>query len=117
MSAPSRGEVWLVDLGYAAKRRPCLILSVLPTLQDRALVTVVPHTTSVRGTRFEVVVTTRFLKAGAFDCQNLGAAPLAKCLHFEGRLLAVCCTIPTLRQLCREELRLSYAAMKLQDTS
>lgn len=24
--SPSRGEVWLVDLGLAAKMRPCLIL-------------------------------------------------------------------------------------------
>ena len=28
MGSPSRGEVWLVDLGYAAKVRPCLVLSV-----------------------------------------------------------------------------------------
>ncbi len=25
---PLRGEVWLVDLGMAAKTRPCLILNV-----------------------------------------------------------------------------------------
>ncbi|WP_241392666.1 type II toxin-antitoxin system PemK/MazF family toxin [Rippkaea orientalis] len=28
-----RGEVWLVDLGYVAKIRPCLIVSI-PTLQQ-----------------------------------------------------------------------------------
>lgn len=28
MSAPERGEVWLVDLGMAAQVRPCLVLSV-----------------------------------------------------------------------------------------
>jgi len=45
MSSPDRGEVWLVDLGYVAKVRPCLVVSI-PTLnQDRALVTLVPHTT------------------------------------------------------------------------
>ncbi len=41
MSSPDRGEVWLVDLGYVAKVRPCLVVSI-PTLnQDRALVTLV----------------------------------------------------------------------------
>ena len=47
-----RGEVWLVDLGYAAKARPCLVFSIAAEDTDRALTTVVPHTTSVRGTRF-----------------------------------------------------------------
>jgi len=28
MADPTRGEVWIVDLGLAAKVRPCLILSV-----------------------------------------------------------------------------------------
>jgi len=67
----NRGEVWLTDLGIAAKVRPCLVLSVRADSQDRALVTLVPHTTSVRGTRFEVTVPKRFLRAGAFDAQGL----------------------------------------------
>jgi mRNA interferase MazF len=67
MSKANRGEVWLVDLGLVAKVRPCLVISI-PTLdQDRALVTLVPHTTSVRGSRFEVDVKVKFLRAGAFD--------------------------------------------------
>jgi mRNA interferase MazF len=28
MSSPERGEVWLVDLGYVAKVRPCLVISI-----------------------------------------------------------------------------------------
>ena len=28
MPSPNRGAVWLVDLGLAAKVRPCLVLSV-----------------------------------------------------------------------------------------
>ena len=36
MARANRGEVWLVDLGYAAKTRPCLVLNI-PTLDaDRA---------------------------------------------------------------------------------
>jgi len=69
--SPDRGEVWLADLGMAAKIRPCLVLSIGPDPQDRALIALVPHTTSVRGTRFEVVVPKAFLKAGAFDAQGL----------------------------------------------
>ncbi len=73
MSSPIRGEVWLVDLGYVAKVRPCLVVSIPTLMQDRALVTLVPHTTSRRGSRFEVDVKVRFLKPGAFDVQNPGA--------------------------------------------
>jgi mRNA interferase MazF len=44
-----------VDLGLAAKIRPALVIIVPPGEKDRALVTVVPHTTSLRGTEFEAV--------------------------------------------------------------
>ena len=33
MAKPKRGEVWLVDMGYAAKVRPALVLSV-PVIGD-----------------------------------------------------------------------------------
>ena len=42
MAKADRGEVWLVDLGYAAKTRPCLVLSIPPLDTDRALTTVIP---------------------------------------------------------------------------
>ncbi|TYQ31131.1 type II toxin-antitoxin system PemK/MazF family toxin [Pseudanabaena sp. UWO310] len=48
MNSPYRGEVWLVDLGYVAKVRPCLVVSIPALDRDRALVTLVPHTTSLR---------------------------------------------------------------------
>jgi mRNA interferase MazF len=47
MPSADRGEVWLADLGMAAKVRPCLVLSVRPDPQDRVLVTLAPHTTSL----------------------------------------------------------------------
>lgn len=78
MNSPNRGEVWLVDLGFAAKIRPCLVLSVPALDEDRPLVTVVPHTTSQRRSRFEIEVKTSFLKKGAFDSQNLVTIPYAK---------------------------------------
>src|SRR5947209_7841856 len=86
MPATQRGEVWLVDLGLAAKVRPCLVLSVPVAEQDRALVTVVAHTTSPRGSRFEVAITTRFLRPGVFDAQNLVTIPRTKLLRKLGVL-------------------------------
>lgn len=73
-----RGEVWIVDLGYVAKVRPCLVMSVPALNSDRALVTVVAHTTSPRGSRFEIVIKTNFLREGVFDAQNLVTIPSVK---------------------------------------
>jgi mRNA interferase MazF len=83
---PERGEVWWVDLGLAAKVRPALVLSVPAADTDRALVTLVPHTTSLRGTRFEVPIETPLLRAGGFDAQSLVTIPHAKLMRTVGRL-------------------------------
>lgn len=61
-------------------------MSIPPGEEDRALVTVVPHTTSVRGSRFEAAVSVNFLKAGAFDTQGVLTIPLAKLSRSLGRL-------------------------------
>ena len=71
MRYPTRGELWLVDLGMTAKVRPCLVMSSQIGDADRALLCLVPHTTSTRQTSFEAVVNAPFLKAGAFDAQGL----------------------------------------------
>ncbi len=86
MSSPQRGEVWIVDLGPVAKIRPALVLSIPLLDADRALVSIIPHTTSTRSTRFEVQSTARFLQSGAFDCQNPQTIPLAKCTRRLGAL-------------------------------
>jgi mRNA interferase MazF len=86
MSSPDRGEVWLVDLGYVAKVRPCLVVSIPALMEDKALATLVPHTTSPRSSRFEVEVKARFLKSGVFDVQNLITIPHAKLLRKLGEL-------------------------------
>jgi len=54
MPALQRGEVWLIDFGLAGKTRPALVVSVACGDRDRALITVVPHTTSLRGSPFEL---------------------------------------------------------------
>ena len=87
MANPKRGEVWLVDLGFAAKIRPCVVVSVPATgTNDRVLVTLVAHTTSPRGSGFEVPLPVRFLKAGVFDVQNLVTVPHAKLIRKLGTL-------------------------------
>lgn len=86
MKAARRGEVWLVDLGMAAKVRPALVISVPASDTDRALVTLVPHTTSPRGSNFEAAVSVPFLRAGVFDAQSLVTIPHAKLLRALGQL-------------------------------
>ena len=87
MPLADRGSVWIVDLGMAAKVRPCLVLSVPTDPQDRVLVTLVPHTTSVQGTRFEVTGKAKFLQAGgAFDAQQIVTVPQVKLIRKLGNL-------------------------------
>jgi mRNA interferase MazF len=86
MNEPRRGEVWMVDLGMAAKVRPCLVISIGAADQDRALTTVVPHTTSARNSRFEVNVKVGFLRDGVFDVQSLVTIPHANLIRKIGTL-------------------------------
>ena len=81
MAHPTRGEVFLVDLGLAAKVRPCLVLSIPYEDEDRSLVTAIAHTTSPRSSRFEVSVKAGFLRSGVFDAQNIVTIPRAKLLR------------------------------------
>jgi mRNA interferase MazF len=76
----------LVDLGMAAKVRPALVVSVPAEETDRALVTLVPYTTSPRHSRFEAAVSVPFLRAGVFDAQNLITIPHAKLIRPLGTL-------------------------------
>jgi mRNA interferase MazF len=83
---PTRGEVWLIDLGMAGKVRPALILSAECGESDRSLMTVVPHTTALRGSQYEVQVRANFLKPGAFVVQSLATYPTARAIRKLGRL-------------------------------
>ncbi len=86
MTIPSRGEVWLVDMGYTAKTRPALVVSIPIAGDERVITTVVPHTTSERGTRFEAKSNVRWLKAGVFDVQGIGTFPTVKLIKKLGDL-------------------------------
>ena len=86
MRLPRRGEVWLVDLGMAAKIRPCLVLGVPDADEDRVIVTLVPHTTSLRGTRYVVAVSVPFLRTGGFDAQGIVTVPAVRLMRPMGSL-------------------------------
>ena len=89
MSLPERGEVWLADLGFAAKVRPVLVVSVPFADRDYALIQVVPHTTQRRRAQFEVELSLRFLEAGVFNVQGMLAVPAVKFLRRVGTLSSV----------------------------
>jgi len=83
---PRPGEVWSIDLGMAGKIRPCLILTKLPADDELDMVTVVLHTTALRGNRWEVSVPKPFLREGAFHAQPVHSAPLPRLLRKMGEL-------------------------------
>ncbi|HEY3913119.1 MAG TPA: type II toxin-antitoxin system PemK/MazF family toxin [Verrucomicrobiae bacterium] len=83
---PNRGEVWLVDLGMVQKVRPALILNRAFRETDRALISVIPHTTALRGSDLEIEVNVAFLQPGAFLVQNPITIPAVKAERFLGRL-------------------------------
>ena len=88
MKTPLRGEVYMVDLGLAAKVRPCLALSVPLEESDRSLVTLIPHTTALRQSRFEIAASPRFLRPGAFDAQGIVTVPTVRLMNRLGTLSA-----------------------------
>lgn len=73
---PVRSEVWLIDFGIAAKVRPALVISGTYGDGDRALIAVVPHTTSIRGSQYEIQISVPFLqRKGAFLLQGFVTVP------------------------------------------
>lgn len=75
MNLPLRGKVWLCDFGMVAKVRLALVLSVSFGDRDYALFRVVPHTTAIRGSQFEVAVFLTFLEPGVFNIQGSQSIP------------------------------------------
>jgi mRNA interferase MazF len=82
-----RGEIWQVDMGIAGKVRPCLLLTDYPANDELALVTVIPHTTALRGNEWEVAIPKPFLKAGAFHIQQVQSISLPKLMRRLGSLM------------------------------
>ena len=78
MPGINRGEVWQVDFGMAAKVRPALLLTGNPADDELDLVTVLLHTTSLRGNRWELSIPKPFLKPGAFHLQQVQSVPTVR---------------------------------------
>ena len=85
---PRRGDVWLVDLGMVQKPRPAVVLNVPYGDTDRVVVTIVSHTTSLRGSPFEIIVPVPFLREGAFAVQSVTTIPAKHALRRIGTLTA-----------------------------
>jgi mRNA interferase MazF len=78
MPVISSGEVWLVDFRLAAKVRPALLLTGNPADDELDLITVLLHTTSLRGNRWELSIPKPFLKPGAFHLQQIQSVPTVR---------------------------------------
>jgi mRNA interferase MazF len=77
----------MADFGMAGKIRPCVIVNIQLVPSDRALLALVPHTTSLQGTRFEVSIPKPFLKPGAFNIQGIANLPFPRMIRRLGFLL------------------------------
>ena len=53
MPAVNPGEIWITDFGMVAQVRPALLLTGEPAADELDLVTVLLHTTALRGNRWE----------------------------------------------------------------
>ena len=75
--SPNPGEVWLADLGLAAKARPVVIVSRADRQPPRDLVIYVPLTTQNRGSAYEVELPhLSFLRELSFaNVQGIGSLP------------------------------------------
>jgi mRNA interferase MazF len=74
---PKPGEVWVADLGLAAKIRPVVVVSRYDPNPPRALIIYVPLTTQNRGSQYEVVLPKlKFLKHDSVaNVQGLASIP------------------------------------------
>lgn len=82
------GEIWMVDFGMAAKVRPALLLTGTPADDELDLVTVLLHTTALRGTRWELDVPKPFLREGRFHLQQIQTVSTVKLERRMGTLTA-----------------------------
>jgi len=77
---PKPGEIWLGDLGLAAKTRPIVIVSRYDDDPPRALVLYVPLTTQNRHSSYEVALPSlQFVDRNSVaNVQGLGSLPKAR---------------------------------------
>src|SRR5947209_9516995 len=88
--SPQPGEIWLADLGLAAKTRPIVIVSRQDPDPPRSLVLYVPLTTQQRNSRYEVPLPRlAFLdRESVANVQGLGSLPTVRLERKIGRVSA-----------------------------
>jgi mRNA interferase MazF len=88
--SPQPGEIWLADLGLAAKTRPVVIVSRQDPDPPRSLVLYVPLTTQRRDTLYEVPLPRLpYLdRESVANVQGLGSLPTVRLERRIGRLSA-----------------------------
>lgn len=84
------GEVWLADLGLAAKTSPVIVVSRFDPDAPRALILYVPLTTQNRMSRYEVAIPRLpFLDQESFaNVQGLSSTPTVRLERRLGRVPA-----------------------------
>jgi len=75
-----------MDLGMVAKVRPCLLLTDFPAPEELALITIVPHTTALRGNPWEFSLPQPYLRDGAFHLQQIHSVPISTLMRRLGVL-------------------------------
>jgi mRNA interferase MazF len=85
---PQPGDVWLADLGQAAKTRPVVIVSRQDPNAPRALVIYVPLTTQNRGSSYEIPLPRLpFLdRDSVANVQGIGSMPTVRLERKLGRV-------------------------------
>ncbi len=84
---PQPGEIWLADLGLAAKTRPVVIVSRADIDPPRSLVLYVPLTTQNRQSAYEVVIPKlAFLNEESVANEGLGSLPRVRLERRLGKL-------------------------------
>jgi mRNA interferase MazF len=78
--SPRPGEVWLADLGLAAKTRPVVIVARRDPDAPRALTIYVPLTTQNRGSRYEVALPklTFLRELSVANVQGIASLPVTR---------------------------------------
>jgi mRNA interferase MazF len=78
--SPRPGEVWLADLGLAAKTRPVVIVSRHDPDAPRALTIYVPLTTQNRASRYEVALPklTFLRELSVANVQGIASLPVTR---------------------------------------
>lgn len=78
--SPRPGEVWLADLGLAAKTRPVVIVSRHDPDAPPALTIYVPLTTQNRGSRYEVALPklTFLRELSVANVQGIASLPVTR---------------------------------------